>query len=476
MTDHAADIDQQKERAALISVAVKLALTLGKFIAALLSGSLALLSEAGNNLADVATTLLSLYSIRAAARPADEDHQFGHGKVEAVSALIQTGFLFAFALFILIEAVKRLLNASVEVDPSPFAFAVLVVSIGVDLARWLSLRKIARETQSDALAADALNFATDIVASSFALLGLLAVSYGLKSGDALAALGVAMFVGIAGFDLGRRTIHTLVDAAPKGMSEPLRKIIQDVPGIMSVETLRLRPIGSLVYGEAAVRVSRSLSIDRFAGIKRAIKQAIARRYGNVSILVTAEPIALDDETIVERTLYIANRRHVPIHHVTVQTLGERKSVSFDAEFDGRLSLGRAHELVTALEDAVADELGDGFEVESHIEPLELAELDGRDSDDAVRADVIAALLRRAPEDDAIFGIHDVRVRQTAAGLVVNYHCLCDPSLSVASVHSHVDALDHKVKQDCPAISRIVGHAEPQRIVGLCDGNARGRST
>ncbi len=466
MTDHAADIGQQKERAALISVAVKLALTLGKFIAALLSGSLALLSEAGNNLADVATTLLSLYSIRAAARPADEDHQFGHGKVEAVSALIQTGFLFAFALFILIEAVKRLLNASVEVDPSPFAYAVLVVSIGVDLARWLSLRKIA----------DALNFATDIVASSFALLGLLAVSYGLKSGDALAALGVAMFVGIAGFDLGRRTIHTLVDAAPKGMSEPLRKIIQDVPGIMSVETLRLRPIGSLVYGEAAVRVLRSLSIDRFAGIKRAIKQAIARRYGNVSILVTAEPIALDDETIVERTLYIANRRHVPIHHVTVQTLGERKSVSFDAEFDGRLSLGRAHELVTALEDAVADELGDGFEVESHIEPLELAELDGRDSDDAVRADVIAALLRRAPEDDAIFGIHDVRVRQTAAGLVVNYHCLCDPSLSVASVHSHVDALDHKVKQDCPAISRIVGHAEPQRIVGLCDGNARGRST
>ena len=462
MTDRAVDIDHRKERAALVSVGVKLALTLCKFVAALLSGSLALLSEAGNNIGDVATTLMSLYSIRAAARPADETHQFGHGKVEAVSALIQTGFLFALALFILIEAIKRLLQSGVDVDPQPFAFAVLGLSIFVDLTRWISLRKIAEETQSDALAADALNFATDIVASSFALLGLVAVSYGVKSGDALAALGVATFVGIAGFDLGRKTINTLVDAAPKGMSEPLRKIIQNVPGVMSVETLRLRPIGSSVYGEAAVRVSRSLSIGRFGAIKLAIKQAIARRYGNVSIVITAEPVALDDETVVERIVHIANRRHVPIHHVTVQTLGERKSVSFDAEFDGHLSLGRAHELVTALEDAVSDELGDGFEIESHIEPLELSELDGRDSDGDVHARVLAALVRRAPECGVIFDIHDVRVRQTSAGLVVNYHCVCDPALSVASVHSHVDKLDHKVKQDCSLISRIVGHAEPFR--------------
>ena len=186
MTDRAVDIDQQKQRAALVSIAVKLALTLGKFVAALMSGSLALLSEAGNNVGDVATTLLSLYSIRAAARPADEDHQFGHGKVEAVSALIQTGFLFALALFILIEAIERLLNSSVDVDPNPLAFAVLGISIFVDLARWMSLRKIATETQSDALAADALNFATDIVASGLALIGLLAVSYGIRSGDARA--------------------------------------------------------------------------------------------------------------------------------------------------------------------------------------------------------------------------------------------------------------------------------------------------
>ena len=463
MVDRTFAISQQKERAALVSIAVKVSLTLAKFVAALSSGSLALLSEAGNNLGDVATTLMSFYSIRAAAQPADEDHQFGHGKVEAVSALIQTGFLFALALFILIEAVSRLVSGGSEVDPNPFAFAILSISIFVDFARWISLRRIAKATQSDALAADALNFATDIVASCLALLGLLASKYGFRNGDAIAAVGVATFVGVAGFDLGRKTISTLVDAAPKGMSEPLRKIIQNVPGVMSVETLRLRPIGAAIYGEAAVRVSRSLSIDRFGAMKRSIKQAISRVYADVSIVITAEPVALDDETVVERILHIANRRHVPIHHVTVQTLGERKSVSFDAEFDGRLSLGQAHELVTALEYAVSDELGDGFEIESHIEPLELSELDGRDTDEAVYAKVLAALVQRAPEGGALSEIHDVRVRQTEAGLVVNYHCLCDPKLSVSAVHTHVDELDHKVKRDFASISRIVGHAEPLRV-------------
>ena len=211
LTDPAA-ITRQKERAALVSVAVKVALTVAKFAAAIFSGSLALASEAGNNLGDVAVTLLSFYSIRMASKPADDEHPFGHGKVESLSALIQTGFLFALALFILIEAAKRLVSGGADVDPGPFAFGVLIVSIVVDAIRWFSLNKIAKATRSAALAADALNFLTDIVASSLALAGLVAASAGFRSGDAIAAAAVALFVGVAGFRLGRETVDTLIDA------------------------------------------------------------------------------------------------------------------------------------------------------------------------------------------------------------------------------------------------------------------------
>ena len=456
------DISRQKQRAALVSVAVKLGLTLAKFLAALLSGSLALLSEAGNNLGDVGVTLMSFFAIRWAAKPADDDHHFGHGKVEALAALIQTGFLVALAAFILIEGVKRLGSDGGDVEPGVFAFGVLLVSLFVDTARWLSLRRVAEATRSDALAADALNFATDIVASALALVGLLVARAGYPRADALAAIGVAIFVATAGFRLGAKTVATLIDAAPAGLDQPIRAIVAAEPGVIGIDHLRLRPVGSDVLGEIGLRVSRTLTLDRVAAIRHAVADAVRRAHPDVNVAVTTEPVALDDETVVERVLLIANRRRIPIHHVTVQTLAARKSVSFDAEVDGRMPLGRAHEVVTALEEAIADDLGPDYEVESHIEPLEISELDGRDADGTVRDMVQTALRRGAPDGGALHDVHNVRVRETEAGLVVNYHCLVDPALSVDTVHAHVDRLDRQVRADCGAVVRIVGHAEPFR--------------
>lgn len=456
-----ADLHREKERAALVSVAVKIALTAAKFVAAILSGSLALASEAANNLADVAVTLLSFYAIRVSAKPADEDHPFGHGKVESLAALVQTGFLFALAMFILIEAAKRLLWGSAEVEPGLFAYGVLVISIVVDASRWLSLRKVARRTRSAALAADALNFLTDIIASSFALVGLLAAGLGYRAGDAVAATAVALFVATAGFRLGRETVGTLIDAAPRGLGAPIRSTVTRVPGVIGVGTLRLRVVGDSVAGEVSVLVSRTLSVERVAAIKAAVVAAVAADHDGTLLTVTEEPVALDDESVVERVLLVANRRRVPIHHVTVQTLGSQTSVSFDAEIDGRLPLGVAHEVVTGLEAALGDELGSGFEIESHIEPLEVVERIGYEChvDDHGR---VEAALTTGAQGGTLTDIHEVRVRRSGPSLIVNYHCVAEASLSVDQVHAAVDNLDRNARLACPDIMRIVGHAEPQR--------------
>src|ERR1700730_15746691 len=106
-----------KERAALASIMVSTLMTAAKFAAGLASGSLAVLSEAGHNLADVAATILTYVAIRIANKPADEEHQFGHAKVEALAALVETGFLFALAAFILIEAFSRLASDHTSNDP-----------------------------------------------------------------------------------------------------------------------------------------------------------------------------------------------------------------------------------------------------------------------------------------------------------------------------------------------------------------------
>jgi divalent metal cation (Fe/Co/Zn/Cd) transporter len=171
-------------------------------------------------------------------------------------------------------------------------------------------------------------------------------------------------------------------------------------------------------------------------------------------------MALDGETVLERVLLIAARRHVRIHHLTVQQIQEKVSISFDIELDRQMQHGQAHEIASSLELAIANELGSDVEVETHIEPMEPSEIQGYEAPASTTAQIASGLAQRALEVTAISNVHNIRVRATTAGLVVNYHCRVDPALSVGTVHDHVDELERKMQEDFPAIVRIVGHAEP----------------
>jgi divalent metal cation (Fe/Co/Zn/Cd) transporter len=285
---------------------------------------------------------------------------------------------------------------------------------------------------------------------------------GYPESDALVAIGVSAFIAFAGFRLAQRTINTLLDTAPKGLAEQVRARAEGVPGVVSVERVRVRPAGGHVIGEVLVRVSRTLPLERVAEIKGKVVNAIREELPQGEFTVTADPIQLDDETILERVLLTAARLRVPVHHVTVQTLARRLSVSFDLEVDGRMSLARAHEIASRVEAAIQEELGPQVEVESHIEPLVAAQLEGREADAATVARIATSLAENTRDGGAIGDVHDVRVRVTESGLVVNYHCRVDPALDVMSVHELVDDLERRVRLQHPEILRVVGHAEPVR--------------
>ncbi len=455
------DADALKQKAALASITASALLTLGKLAAGLFSGSLALLSEAGHGLLDTGATILTYFAIRASGKPADEEHHYGHGKVEAVAALAETGLLIVLAAYVMAEAIRRIFGHAAEpIDASWPVFAVLVISIVVDLVRWRSLTAIAEQTKSDALAADALHFSSDLVASVCVLLGLAASRFGYQQGDALAAIGVSVFIAIAGYRLGRRTIDTLVDAAPKGLADLIRTSAGAVTGVVNVESVRLRPAGPKVLGEVGIMVPRSMPLERVSTVKEEVAAAIAMVAPEADVTITANPIALDDESALELVLLIAARRRLAIHHVTVQEINGAKAVSLDLELDGRMTLGRAHEIASSLEDAIEAELGPGVEVETHVEPLEIAELSGRDADIETVDAMEAVLTQAALEGGVISDVHHVRVRETPNGLVVNYHCRAVQTLTVDQVHDAVDELDRRARRAEPRVSRIVGHAEP----------------
>jgi cation diffusion facilitator family transporter len=449
-----------KEKVALSSVAASALLTLGKLAAGLASGSLALMSEAAHNALDTGATILTYYAVRQANKPADERHHYGHGKFESVSALAETGLLGGLAVYVLIAALHRLWEGGEKVDASWPAFAVLGVSIVVDLVRWLSLRKVARDTGSHALAADAMHFASDLVASALVLVGLGANAFGFQYGDPLAAVGVALFIGFAGFALGKETLATLLDAAPEGLTDKLRAAIASTPGVVAVESIKLRPNGPQVLGEIGIAVSRTLPILRVAEIEAAVRARIAEVSPETEAIVTAAPRALDDETITERVLLLAARRKLPVHHIMVQHLDARDSIAFDLEIDGAMSQGDAHRLATALENDIKSEIDPTIEVESRIEPLHNHALTGHEADPETLAQIAGALRIAANEGGVARNIHAVRVRVTEDGVVVAFHAVVDPKLSVAETHDAMGRIERALRDAAPGLLHVVGHAEP----------------
>jgi len=453
---------REKERVALGSVAASAALTIGKGVVGLSTGSLAILSEAAHSLIDFAATVMTYFAVRIADKPADAEHHYGHGKVENVSALAETALLFVLAGVVAWEAGQRLFGGHGHaVEATATAFAVILASIAIDFSRARALSRVAAATSSQALEADALHFSSDMWSSAAVLVGLAGVSFGYNWADSAAALVVALFVCLAGWRLGRRTIDALTDTAPEGVAERISAIARRVRNVVSVERVRARQVGATVFGEIEVGASRTLPLDRVERLKSDIEAAVTAALPHAQVSVSIVPRALDNETVMERVMVIARNRALAVHHVTVHAIAGKLSISLDLEVDGELSLAAAHDIADGLEAAIRDEFGPTVEVETHIEPLQTTGLAGRDAPAAHIAEIETVLVELATAGGMLRNVHDVRVRETTNGEMVNFHCDVDPASTVTAVHELVDGMERGLRRRFPAIKRVIGHAEPR---------------
>jgi cation diffusion facilitator family transporter len=451
-----------KERVALTSILVSAGLMVGKAIVGVLTGSLAILSDAAHSLSDVFATTITYLAVRFSGKPADEEHHYGHGKIESIAALAATALLFLLSGLVMLEAGRRLLfGAETAVSITLWTFGVIAIVIGVDFFRARLLYRIAGETSSEALEADALHFTADMWSSVAVLAGLFGTWLGFVWADAVAAMVVAVFICVAGWKLGSRTVQTLMDQAPEGVAEQVFRIVSRVPGVVEIERTRARRAGPTLFVELSVAVSRTMPFDRVAELKEQVAQAVKRALPQAEVAVVTSPRALDDETVADRVLVIARNRGLAVHHVTVHSVSDTLAVALDLEVDGALTLAAAHDIASGLEQAIADELGPQVEVETHIEPLQVADLAGADAAPERVAEVRRLLASIAQGSGPVADIHDVRVRETAQGDVVNFHCRVDPALAVDAVHEAVDQVERALRRAMPSARRVIGHAEPR---------------
>ncbi len=297
VTNAQAQGDSEKNAAAFNSVVAAVFLTGLKIVVGVLSGSLGILAEAAHSGLDLAAAIVTMIAVRAASKPADRGHAYGHGKVENLSALVETLLLFGTCAWIVYESVHRLVSTHVRVDASIWTFLVMAVSIIVDVSRSRMLYRIAAKHRSQALEADALHFSTDVWSSSVVILGLAAVKVAdwvpaldwLHNADAVAALGVAgIVIGVSG-RLGIRTVQALLDATPAGAAEKIKERVEAILPVMDCHAVRVRHSGPRYFVDLHITLDRDLPLHVVHGLTDDVEQAVNEILPDADVTVHPEP-------------------------------------------------------------------------------------------------------------------------------------------------------------------------------------------
>ena len=291
------DGDHEKQHAAQTSVVAAFALVTMKVVVGVMTGSLGILAEAAHSALDMVAAVVTWFAVRESSKPADREHRYGHGKVENLSALFETVLLLITCGWIGHEAIKRLVSGKVDVEVTFWSFAVMGISIVVDISRSRMLHRTAQKYNSQALEADALHFSTDIWSSAVVILGLICVGLSdfvpggdwLHYADAIAALVVGLIVIQISWKLGVRTVAALLDAAPDGVEEQVIAAAEKVPGVFNCHHVRVRSSGPQVFVDLHVLVDGRMSLQEAHQLTETIEKAVEAVCPDADVTVHPEP-------------------------------------------------------------------------------------------------------------------------------------------------------------------------------------------
>jgi cation diffusion facilitator family transporter len=454
----------EKRQVAANSVFAAVAITGFKAVVGITTGSLGILSEALHSALDLVAAIITLVSVRVSDRPADEGHHYGHGKFENFSAFVETGLLGLTCVWIVYEAIKRLVFRGVEVEPSITAFMVMAFSIATDFWRSRALKRVAIKYDSQALEADALHFSTDIWSSCAVILGLAVVWAGrayhlpiLQIADPIAALVVAGIVMTVTWRLGRETMDALVDAAPAGLHDRVVEAVSNVPGVLSVEGVRLRRAGNRTFADVRVALARTLSFERTESFSKEVADAVHAVVPNAEVAFRAVPRVSSDESLIDQVRTMAARHGVAVRDLSIMEVGGALDIEPFLEFDGTLTLKAVHDRMTAIESEIGAEMPRVRSIVTHVAP---AGAIATDAEQIHNPQLESALRVAAMEIEGVLDVHDFRIRRVGDQLDVSCHCLLADDTPLNVVHEKLVAAEQRLRACDPRLGRIVLHPEP----------------
>ncbi len=461
-----AGFSAEKRRVALHSMLAAAAMTLLKLAAGLFSGSLGVLSDAAHSALDLAGAALTFFSVGVSDKPADEDHTYGHGKIENVSSLAEAGLMVISCAWIIWEAVSRIVSHKVELRHSVWPVLVLLTSVAVDFWRSRQLRAVAERTGSPALATDAFHFASDIWSTLAVLAGLGASWAGahfdirwLRYADPSAAIVISAMILRMTFRLTRETVAVLMDEIPAETRRQIVHEVQTVPGVLAVEQVRVRRAGAAHFADLTLALPRRFTFEHTEELVRAATDAVHRTLPDADVVVHTVPSKGRAESIFDRVRAVAARNNVSVHELSVQSHRGRLRVEQHVELDENMSLLEAHTFVSAME---AEILRDTPEIDSVLTHIESEPATIEQPEEVVVEDrrIEVALRAAAGSFNEIVDVHQITVLHAGDHIDLSCHCTLPDDLSMQRVHAVITGLEDRFKMECPEVSRVTIHPEP----------------
>ncbi len=277
-----------KTQVALSSFLVAIFLTSFKAIVGLMTGSLGIISEAIHSGMDMFAAGITLFSVRYSTKPPDEKHNFGHGKIENISALAEALLLIVTSFWVIWEAYERLMGKEINVMVNFWSFFVIIIAIFIDYNRARLLKKASVEYRSQALEADALHFSSDILTSGVVLLGLIFTLLKVPIADVIAAIIVSLVVMQMSLKLAYKAVNQLLDSAPISQKSIL-DIISKIPEVREVHDIRVRSSGSTIFVDMNIHVDPNISIENAHKISHRVEEEIKKEFSNSEIHIHQEP-------------------------------------------------------------------------------------------------------------------------------------------------------------------------------------------
>ena len=449
-------LEQRPELVALGSVAIGVALVLAKLVVGLLTGSLGILSEAAHSFLDLAASAFTLVAVRTSRKPADTEHPYGHGRTENLAAFAEGLLLLITAAYIAFEAVRRLVGGGSPVNPAGYAFGLLIAALVIEAGRAAVLRRVGKFASSEALLADATNRLADVLATLGVIAGLIGVRLGLSWADSVAAILVAGIIARAAAQIAWRSGDILIDRAPVGAEEELRRAIRDVDGVREVRSVRVRRSGPNLIGDASIATGRMLSVEAASALVEDVKDRARSVLPGLDLAVSVEG-QKQGADLVERIHAAAARNGGvrDLHNVTVEREADGSlHLTMHAKLPGNETLDKASRTSRSLERSIRAELPEVTRIDIHLEPMEPEVVPGQDvtARNVQLAERIRAVVESHPEVRRCLDV-ELSDRDNR----IHAHVVAEVAGEISLEHAHriESELEEMIRREIPETHEVV---------------------